>query len=62
MRKANLEQLLAQRTDGITAATFERGDIGRGLFRAVCRMGLEGLFPSIAIGRTAAAGRNTGSK
>ncbi|WP_439361132.1 hypothetical protein [Bradyrhizobium sp. DASA03007] len=43
MRKANLEQLLAQRTDGITAATFERGDIGRGLFRAVCRMGLEGL-------------------
>jgi hypothetical protein len=28
MRKANLEQLLARRPDGITVAPFERGEIG----------------------------------
>jgi ATP-dependent DNA ligase len=43
MRKANLEQLLARRPDGITVAPFERGEIGPDLFRAACRMGLEGL-------------------
>lgn len=43
MRKANLEQLLARRPDGITVAPFEPGEIGRDLFRAACRRGLEGL-------------------
>jgi bifunctional non-homologous end joining protein LigD len=43
MRKANLEQLLARRPDGITVAPFERGEIGPELFRAACRMRLEGL-------------------
>jgi bifunctional non-homologous end joining protein LigD len=31
--KANLEQLLARRPDGITAAPFERGEIGPTCFR-----------------------------
>ncbi|SDJ83828.1 bifunctional non-homologous end joining protein LigD [Bradyrhizobium sp. Rc2d] len=43
MRKANLEQLLARRPDGISVAPFERREIGLDLFRAACRMGLEGL-------------------
>ncbi|RXG85766.1 DNA ligase [Bradyrhizobium zhanjiangense] len=43
MRKANLEQLVARRPDGVTVAPFERGEIGPDLFRAACRMGLEGL-------------------
>jgi ATP-dependent DNA ligase len=43
LRKAKLEQLLARRPDGITVAPFERGEIGPELFRAACRMGLEGL-------------------
>lgn len=43
MRKANLERLLARRPDGILINPFERGEIGPGLFRAACRMGLEGL-------------------
>jgi bifunctional non-homologous end joining protein LigD len=43
MRKINLGQLLARRPDGITVAPFERGEIGPDLFRAACRMGLEGL-------------------
>jgi ATP-dependent DNA ligase len=29
--------------DGITPAPFEHGEIGPDLFRAACRMGLEGL-------------------
>ncbi len=36
-------QQLARRPDGITVAPFERGEIGHELFRAACRMGLEGL-------------------
>ncbi|WFU37545.1 hypothetical protein QA640_24030 [Bradyrhizobium sp. CB82] len=44
MRKANLEQLLARRPDGIPAAPFERGEIGPDQFRAACRMGLEGFL------------------
>ncbi|WP_371259223.1 hypothetical protein [Bradyrhizobium sp. WSM1743] len=40
LRKTNLERLLARRADGITVAPFERGEIGRDLFRAACRMGL----------------------
>ena len=43
MRKMNLERLLARRPDGITVAPFEHGEIGPDLFRAACRMGLEGL-------------------
>lgn len=43
LRKTNLERLLARRPDGITVAPFERGEIGRDLFRAACRLGLKGL-------------------
>ncbi|MGY4289905.1 bifunctional non-homologous end joining protein LigD [Bradyrhizobium sp. LM2.7] len=43
LRKTNLERLMARRPDGITVAPFERGEIGPDLFRAACRMGLEGL-------------------
>jgi bifunctional non-homologous end joining protein LigD len=43
MRKANLERLLARRPEGIFINPFERGEIGPDLFRAACRMGLEGL-------------------
>jgi ATP-dependent DNA ligase len=45
MRKANLERLLARRPEGIFINPFERGEIGPDLFRAACRMGLEGLEP-----------------
>jgi bifunctional non-homologous end joining protein LigD len=43
MRKANLERLLARRPEGIFVSPFELGEIGPDLFRAACRMGLEGL-------------------
>ena len=43
MRKANLARLLARRTEGIFVAPFEQGEIGPDLFRAACKMGLEGL-------------------
>ena len=43
MRKANLERLLRGRPDGIFINPFETGAIGPDLFRAACRMGLEGL-------------------
>jgi len=43
MRKRNLARLLARRPDGIFVAPFEAGEIGPDLFRAACRMGLEGL-------------------
>ena len=43
MRKANLTRLLARRPDGIFFSDFEQGEIGPDLFRAACRMGLEGL-------------------
>jgi ATP-dependent DNA ligase len=43
MRKTNLQRLLARRPDGIFVAPFEQGEIGPDLFRAACRMGLEGL-------------------
>ena len=43
MRKANLEQLLRGRPDGIFVNPFEQGAIGPDLFRAACDMGLEGL-------------------
>jgi ATP-dependent DNA ligase len=35
--------LVARRPEGIYVAPFERGAIGPDLFRAACRMGLEGL-------------------
>jgi bifunctional non-homologous end joining protein LigD len=43
LRKTNLAQLLARRSDGIFVAPFEQGEIGSELFTATCRMGLEGL-------------------
>jgi ATP-dependent DNA ligase len=43
MRKTNLAQLLRGRPDGIFVAPFEQGEIGPDLFRAACRMGLEGM-------------------
>jgi bifunctional non-homologous end joining protein LigD len=43
MRKTNLARLLTRRPDGIFVAPFEQGEIGPDLFRAACRMGLEGL-------------------
>jgi len=43
MRKTNLDRLLARRPDGIFVAPTEQGQIGPDLFRAACRLGLEGL-------------------
>jgi ATP-dependent DNA ligase len=43
MRKTNLERLLRGRPDGIFVNPFETGAIGPDLFRAACKMGLEGL-------------------
>lgn len=43
LRKTSLQRLLARRPEGIFVNPFERGDIGPELFKAACRMGLEGL-------------------
>ncbi|WP_441259895.1 ATP-dependent DNA ligase [Bradyrhizobium sp. 521_C7_N1_3] len=43
LRETNVERLFARRPDGITVAPFERGEIGPDLYRAACRMGVEGL-------------------
>ncbi len=43
MRKANLERLLARRPEGVFVNPFERGELGPDLFRATCKMRLEGL-------------------
>jgi bifunctional non-homologous end joining protein LigD len=43
MRKTNLARLLARRPDGIFVAPTEQDEIGPDLFRAACRLGLEGL-------------------
>ena len=43
LRKSNLERLLARRPEGTFINPFERGELGPDLFRAACRMGLEGL-------------------
>jgi len=43
LRKTSLERLLAHRPEGVFVNPFERGEIGPDLFRAACRMGLEGL-------------------
>jgi len=42
LRKANLDRLLSQTVDGIFMTPYEQGEIGPDLFRAACRMGLEG--------------------
>jgi bifunctional non-homologous end joining protein LigD len=57
MRKTNLARLLARRPDGIFVAPFEQGEIGLDLFRAACRLGLEGLV-SKRRGRPYQAGRS----
>lgn len=43
MRKTHLARLLARRPDGIFVAPFEQGEMGPDLFRAACKMGLEGM-------------------
>lgn len=43
LRKTALERLLVRRPEGVFVNPFERGAIGSDLFRAACRMGLEGL-------------------
>jgi bifunctional non-homologous end joining protein LigD len=61
MRKANLDRLLRGRPDGIFVNPFEQGEIVPDLFRAACRMGLEGLWcRSGWTGRIRAADRSIG--
>jgi bifunctional non-homologous end joining protein LigD len=43
LRKTNLARLLARRPEGIFVNDFEQGEIGPALFRAACKMGLEGM-------------------
>ena len=43
LRETSLERLLARRPEGIFVNPFERGEIGPDLYRAACRMGLEGI-------------------
>jgi bifunctional non-homologous end joining protein LigD len=42
-RKDKLAQLLSRPVDGIFIAEYEQRDIGQELFRAACKMGLEGI-------------------
>jgi bifunctional non-homologous end joining protein LigD len=60
MRKANLTRLLARRSEGIFIAPFEQGEISPDLFRAVCRLGLEGWCRSGATARIRQAAPSTG--
>jgi bifunctional non-homologous end joining protein LigD len=46
-RKSRLDRLLERRPEGMFVNAFERGDIGPELFRAACRMGLEGLVSKL---------------
>jgi bifunctional non-homologous end joining protein LigD len=62
MRKTNLTRLLARRPDGIFVAPFEQGEIGPDLFRAACRMGLEGLVSKRRDRPIRLAGRSIGSR
>jgi bifunctional non-homologous end joining protein LigD len=62
MRKTNLARLLARRPDGIFVAPFEQGEIGPDLFRAACRMGLEGLYRNAVTGPTKLDDQRTGSR
>lgn len=41
--KSNLARLLARRPEGVFINPFERGELGPDLFRAACKLGLEGL-------------------
>lgn len=43
LRKCNLARLLARRPEGVFINPFERGELGPDLFRAACKLGLEGL-------------------
>ncbi|WP_439400324.1 DNA ligase (plasmid) [Bradyrhizobium sp. PMVTL-01] len=43
LRKNALRRLLARRPEGIFVSPFEQGEIGPDLFRAACKMGLEGI-------------------
>jgi bifunctional non-homologous end joining protein LigD len=43
LRKEKLARLLKHSVDGVFIADYEQGDIGHDLFRAACRMGLEGI-------------------
>lgn len=43
LRKTNLERLLARRPEGVFINPFEPGELGPDLFRAACKLGLEGL-------------------
>jgi len=47
-RKTSLALLLRGRPDGIFVVPFEQGEIGPDLFRAACRMGLEGMVSNRA--------------
>jgi ATP-dependent DNA ligase len=62
MRKTNLARLLARRPDGIFVAPFEQGEIGPDLYRAACRMGLEGLVSKRRDRPYQAGPRSTGSR
>jgi ATP-dependent DNA ligase len=62
MRKTNLDRLSARRPEGIFVAPFEQGGIGPDLFRAACKMGLEGLSRSGEIAPIVAADARTGSR
>ena len=55
IRKTNLERLLRCRPDGIFVNPFETGATGPDLFRAACRMGLEGLVTAAIIATTVTA-------
>jgi bifunctional non-homologous end joining protein LigD len=56
LRKANLTRQLKRRVDGIFIAEYEQGCIGQELFRAACRMRLEGIV-SKRLDRAYSAGR-----
>jgi bifunctional non-homologous end joining protein LigD len=56
LRKVNLARLLRRRVDGIFIADYEEGDVGQELFRAACRMHLEGIV-SKRLDRAYRAGR-----
>ncbi|RXH38223.1 hypothetical protein XH94_23460 [Bradyrhizobium zhanjiangense] len=43
LRKTNLARLVPRRREGIFVAGYEQGEIGPDLFRAACKMGLEGM-------------------
>src|SRR5881227_140595 len=43
LRRNNLAKMLQRRVDGIILNDCEQGEIGPDLFRAACKMGLEGL-------------------